>query len=115
MRSGDEHDGWEGEYYQRQLRQISDYNFVQKVFAPGPALVELHPSGKWRESRPFEGEKYDESKYKVVENQWDHEHCYVCDWRIDDDYSYWQNASRIILCDVCHEYIQEKPQADMMK
>jgi hypothetical protein len=102
-RSGDRIDDYSDEYFQNSLQYIEDYVFVNKVFESSPGLVTMNESST--ETKPYAGEEYDESIQKVVPDAWDHEHCYVCGWRIDDGYSYWQNAGGLVLCDECHHYV----------
>ena len=60
----------------------------------------------YREEIEYTGQPYDEAKYELVRDRWDHYHCKVCDFRINAGYTYWENASGMLVCDVCHGYIQ---------
>jgi hypothetical protein len=103
---GGHHGGWEDEYYQRPLRALEDFEFVPKVFVAGPAVSTPVRDGLV-ETEPYVGQGYLPSKQRVVEGAWDHETCYVCEWRIDEGYSYWQNQMGVCVCEVCHDYIAE--------
>ena len=109
MRSGFEGNRWEDEYYQSSLRCVDDFSFVQHTFEPGPALVEkAHGTG--HSETPFSGQAFDPDRYEVVQGAWDHDHCYVCEFRFEGGYTFWQNTRGIIVCDVCHEYVQSTKQ-----
>ena len=55
-------------------------NWVLKQWIPYPALRTI------RYGRPFltkfTGQKYNPKKAEVIENGWDHEHCWFCDQSI---------------------------------
>jgi len=104
MRSGYEHDGWDGEYYQSSLRNIAKFDFQQKTFMPYAGLVSQE--GDLRKTVPYTGQDYDELTHTVVPGRWDHEHCYVCGFRIDEGFTYWENSDGLGVCDVCHDYIE---------
>jgi len=105
MRSGFDGLTWEGEYYTNSLDAIRDFSFVQREFATGPGLVSRSDGSGWKSAAPFTGQAYDASKFDVVDGAWDHDHCYVCEFRLDDGYSYWQNGDGVIVCDTCKDYI----------
>ena len=73
------------------------------LFHPGPGL--------WNEDRTFlklyRGQKYDPTKWKLVEGAWDHEHCTVCGFTIVDGHSFWHTGEGWCLCDACYEYYVE--------
>jgi hypothetical protein len=54
----------------------------------------------WKE---FKGEAFDEAEFTKVEGYWDHEHCSVCWFDIEDGYTFWSNKGGVtLLCDECH-------------
>jgi hypothetical protein len=82
--------------------------FVQRTFSSHAALVAREPVNGHRMSRDYHGEPYDASKFELVEGKWDHEHCSVCWFTINDGHTYWENGNRIkLLCDACYEAFVE--------
>jgi hypothetical protein len=53
---------------------------------------------------PYHGGPYNEEEYELVENLWDHEHCGVCHFSIEEGHSYWEDGEGAILCDACHDH-----------
>ena len=108
MNSGWPADGrnWRDEYYRIGLDQITDRAFVQLTFSPGPALVEKKPPPGHQAWREYIGQAFDPEEFDLVPNLWDHQHCIVCDFTINPGHTYWRNGQDLIVCDVCHEYVE---------
>lgn len=95
----------EDDYYKSKWEQILDKKFAQTVFSPYPALVRKEHVNGHRNWMPYNGGGFDESKYEIVEEMWDHEHCSICDYKIREGNTYWFNKDRIrLLCDECYKY-----------
>ncbi len=104
MKSGDYSASRDTDYYRRAFSEIADRNFVERTFFSHPALVAKEPADGRRMWQDYHGEAYDTSKFDLVEDMWDHEHCSVCWFTIKDGYTYWENGNRIkLLCDACYE------------
>ena len=104
MKSGDFSVSRDGDYYRKQLAEITDRAFVQRTFTAHAALVAKKPVNGNRMWTDYHGQAYDESECDLVEGMWDHDHCQICWFRITDGFTYWENSKRInLLCDVCHE------------
>ena len=104
MKSGDFSISRNDEYYRKSFSEIKDSAFEQCTFFSHGALVSKEPVNGWRMWKEYDGEPYDQTKFDLVEEMWDHEHCSVCYFTIRDDFTYWQNAGRIqLLCDACYE------------
>jgi len=105
MRSGEPISNWDDEYYQTSLRAIEDFEFTNHVFQTGPALVSRPDGSGWKSGKPYRGQPYDPGQADVVEGSWNHDHCYVCGFRLEPGDSFWANRSGLTLCDVCHDYV----------
>jgi hypothetical protein len=104
MKSGDYSVARDNESFCKAFSEIDDRDFVQRTFSSHPALVAKEPVNGHRMWRDYHGESYDASKFDLVEDIWDHEHCAVCFFTITEGYTYWENRNRIkLLCDACHE------------
>jgi hypothetical protein len=104
-RTGQKIDDYSSEYYQSVLQHIVDFKFVNREFALAPALyTQLENGRKWEQYR---GQSYQQDGSQwIVPDDWDHEHCSVCYWRIAPGDSYWENTGHVVLlCDECYEFI----------
>jgi hypothetical protein len=80
---------------------IDDTNFKQFAFNPRPALVNKEGGDCY----PYGGEEYDKARFDVKDEMWEHEHCDICGFSIDANYTYWANNGRVnILCDECYDH-----------
>ena len=108
MKSGDPSIARDTEYYRKAFSEILDRNFVQRTFSSHAALVAREPVNGHRMWQDYHGEPYDASKFELVEGKWDHEHCSICWFTINDGHTYWENGNRIkLLCDACYEAFVE--------
>ena len=112
MRSGQPITNWGDEYYQSSLTAIKNFEFTNHVFQDGPALVSRPDGSGWKSGTPYRGQEFDPAKADVVEGAWDHDHCYVCGWRLESGDSYWANRDGVTLCDVCHDYVAANPKPE---
>jgi hypothetical protein len=104
MKSGDFSVARDDEYHRKEFAQIFDRQFVQQTFASHAALLAKEPVNNHRILQDYHGEPYDASKFDLVEEGWDHEHCSVCFFTVKDGHTYWENGDRIkLLCDACYE------------
>ncbi len=96
---------WGNSYYDDQFEEIeSKETFENKIFHSLPALKSNYSIAGYFKLVPYNGGEYDRSKFKLIEKGWNHEHCWVCQFGIDDDYSFWENKDGKILCDACYEH-----------
>lgn len=53
--------------------------------------------------------KYDAERFKLEKGVWDHEHCKICNDRIDSMTLCWvtESGPYVIICDACHEKLEE--------
>ena len=103
MKSGDFSQSREDDYYRKAFGE-RDRHFVQRTFASGPALVSKEDIDGHRMWTIYDGKPFDASKFELVEGMWDHEHCSICWFRIEDGHTYWENDRRSTLfCDACYE------------
>ena len=77
------------------------------VFSKKPALVSIKATDGWIEELPYHEQDYDHSKYKLVEDVWDHEHCNICRNHIDEGDKYWVNKKNQYLCVECYKTNKE--------
>ena len=99
----------DGAVSDQRFAEISDFNFVRKVFRSVPSLRTRKPINGYYMTKPYRGESYDESQYELIAGDWDHEHCGFCSVKISDGCAYWANADEvIILCATCHEHYEER-------
>ena len=85
------------------LQYIEDWNFESTVFIKKSALVSIEASGGWIEELPYHGQDYEHSKYKLIEDAWDHEHCDICKKYITEGDKYWLNHKNQYLCVGCYK------------
>src|SRR5947209_2231908 len=86
-------------------RKARQHRYTKKRFTPGPALVSLQPNeAGFYSSCPYHGEPFDSTRFRLVEGDWDHEHCYICFERIEPGDMWWAAAppQEIGLCLACH-------------
>ena len=83
------------ELQRQQLDECRGRKFVRATFASYPSLRSIEP-GAWDEqnafhvSSPYTGQEYDAEQFEVFDEGWDHEHCHVCNARIEPGDDYWQ-------------------------
>ncbi len=120
MRSGyDNYQGiWGNPFYDNQFAEIDDRVFVRKTYQAADALVSIGPvdpleipkscPARFYEDGtveiPYTGQPFDAGKFKVVKDNWSHEHCCVCQFSIQPGHSFWVNAAGSMLCDECHDH-----------
>ena len=93
------------DYYRKTFDEITDKRFYDCVFHSYAALVSKEPINGQRMWKPYYGGHFDGEIYELIEDMWDHEHCSICSYKIEDGQSYWVNEKRVrILCDECYEY-----------
>ncbi len=106
---------WGNPYYEQEFAEITNRVFGYMVFRKGLALVERMARDGWVHSTPYDGKPYDET-WKLVPDEWDHEHCWVCQYSIGDGDGdgCWVNRENQFLCDACYgHYIHDSgPGAD---
>ncbi len=96
------------EYYKQTWEEIIDKDFAKTVFIPYPALVCKKPVNGHRNFLPYYGGQFDQEKYDLIDDMWDHEHCSVCNYKIKEGDTYWFNKGRIrLLCDECYIYYKK--------
>lgn len=106
-RSGELDQDRNHESYKRTWDEIIDKKFTQTIFHSYPALVCKELVNGQRMWKPYNGEPYDQDKYELVKDMWDHEHCSICGFKILDNHTYWFNERRVrLLCDECHDYYE---------
>jgi len=105
MRSGDS-STMDYNYFSVRLEfdSIDDKEFRQMVFHPLPALVDKI-NRRWR---AYMGGEYDKERFDVVDGMWNHEHCDICNFSVDENYTYWVNRDGNILCDECHDHFVQQ-------
>jgi hypothetical protein len=114
------------EKFEQRLRRLGRRWFVPRCFKPYDALEATLPmeppyrrrryeSGKMRLNAegtvgwwPYRNGPFDASKYRLVADGWDHEHCCVCNADIDAGDLYWASVRRpvIELCQACHARLE---------
>jgi len=112
MRSGyDNYDHfWGNPYYDDNAIPLKGFTFAQYLFSAAPALVALHPKNGSREWHEFTGQLFDPHEWRLEEQRWDHQHCRVCQFSIEEGMTYWSTEDeRGILCDACYEHYLGPP------
>lgn len=58
---------------------------------------------------PYEGQPFDERRFKIAKGGWDHEHCKACSANIEPMTLCWvtESGPYLILCDACHQKLGE--------
>lgn len=104
MRSGESTINRDDDYYRTRFNEINDKHFVRKTFISIPALITRQPVNGHRLWIPFHGDDYDREQFDIVNDTWEHEHCSICFFKIDVDYTYWASKKRSsVLCDECYD------------
>ena len=112
MKSGDFSISRDAPYYRKAFAEIPDRRFEQRSFIPRAALVAKEPVDGWQMRKDYHGEPYDAASFDLVEGMWDHEHCSVCWFRIENGNTYWENNGRVkLLCDACYEVFSKASNA----
>jgi len=89
--------------------------FVRKTFHPYPCITSIElEEGAARVWSPYRGQPYDPSLFGLVEAGWDHEHCDVCNARVEDGDVYWTNdgPNHVDLCTVCYPLVERELRAE---
>ena len=104
-RSGDPTIDRNDGYYRCTWEETINKTFAQILFFPYPSLVHRELVNGHRSWKPYYGGEYDNEKYDLVKDMWDHEHCSICKFKITEGNTYWYNEGRIrLLCDECYDY-----------
>jgi hypothetical protein len=84
--------------------------FIQKTFRPYPCLATPLNEEGGTFYAPYCGQSYDPNVYELIEGAWDHEHCNVCNTRIEDGDTYWTNdgPEHVDLCRSCYPHVQQE-------
>jgi hypothetical protein len=109
MRSGyDNYSGiWGNPYYEDEVpADLDRYEFVHRMFEPGPALVR-EDAGRTSYEK-YAGESYDPAECQLDPTGWDHDHCDICNFCIDPGYTYWETPDGFCLCDACYDHYVRK-------
>ena len=89
----------------RIFKGIKDFNFARKEFHTKPALISLEPIKGYIKYAAYDGQEYDEKKYKIEDGKWDHEHCSLSLKKIRDGDTYYANSNEvIILCEEVYKH-----------
>jgi len=101
---------WGNAYYDDEAKPLLGLQFTQRTFQKTPALVAIHVKNGFREEVPYVGQPFDSHKWKLVASKWDHEHCAVCQFSIEEGMTYWSTEdNRRLLCDACYgHYLKRK-------
>jgi hypothetical protein len=92
----------------QRLDECRGRQYVNKTFASYPSLRSIEPDEEgWYVSAPYMGQDYDPEKFWVCEDDWDHEHCHVCDASIGPGDAYWQSFEDcpLELCLACYQHL----------
>src|SRR5262245_40066827 len=106
-----------------QLDTFRRCTFARRVFTPRPSLWAKRPldhcdlppdpravGKEWHVSKPYTGEPFDPEEYELREGDWDHEHCDVCWFKVEDGTRYWPNvdpdAGQVDLCATCYPRVK---------
>ncbi len=111
MKSGHDHYNgiWGNPYYDNEAISLANLVFEHRVFVKGPALVARKAKDGWTTQKEYKGEPFDDSEWRLVEKGWDHQHCRVCQFSIEEGMTYWiTQDEKFILCDACHEHYSQK-------
>jgi len=57
---------------------------------------------------PYEGQEFDQERFKIEGGAWDHEHCKVCSADIEPMTPCWvtESGPYVILCSPCHDKLE---------
>jgi hypothetical protein len=90
--------------------------FVRKMFHPYPCITAIGPleDGAARVWSPYRGQPHDPSLFELVEAAWDHEHCDVCNARVEGGDAYWTNdgPEHVDLCALCYPLVAVELKAE---
>jgi hypothetical protein len=109
----------EPEISPEQLATFRRCTFDRRVFTPRSSLWakrrldhgDLPPDPRnegqeWHVSKPYSGQPFDPEEYELRDGDWDHEHCDVCWFKVEEGTSYWPNidpdAGQVDLCEGCY-------------
>ena len=91
--------------------------FVHRVFRPRDAWKTREPPDdprKLLKEWAAQGDKFVEDhpeQFELLPGGWDHEHCDVCQARIEDGNGYWPNedesVGQVDLCESCYGRVRE--------
>ena len=64
---------------------------------------------EWVASFSFRGGSFDEAKFELVPGGWDHEHCEICNKRVENGDWYWKSSgpAEIDFCTECFPTIRD--------
>ena len=95
--------------FERVFKGDQGFDFVRKALRKGPALVSLETVAGHIRYTAYDGQPYDEKKYRVEGGKWDHEHCAVSMIKIRDGDDYYVNSyGSLILCQEVYERYREE-------
>ena len=113
----------ESEITPDQLATFRRCTFARRVFASYPSLWAKEPlrsddpppdesvETPWHVSVPYRGQPFDPDESELRNGDWDHEHCDVCGFKVEDGTTYWPNvgpdAGQVDLCEACYPRIME--------
>lgn len=96
---------WGNPYYDDEATPLLGRDFRQRVFTASPALVAVHARNGWRAEEEYKGQEFDPTRWRLVERRWDHQHCRVCQFPIDEGMTFLGTADEMdILCNACYEH-----------
>lgn len=96
----------EPDYRKEWREECRRRHFERRVFESDRSLRAIEPDEQgWYASQPYVGQEYDPRTFHIVEDGWDHEHCYLCYTHIEPGDDYWQSSEPwpLELCLACHE------------
>src|SRR5262245_22092504 len=97
---------------QRSLEECRGRQFTCRTFASYPSLRMIEPDEYGLiVSAPYTGQEYDAEKFWVCDDGWDHEHCHICNARIEPGDTYWQSGDPwpLELCPACYQHLLANP------
>lgn len=104
MRSGyDENYNLAIPYHTDLFEEITDLRFQHHTFKMGPALISEDGT-----IQKYNGEAFDAEYWVLAPEGWTHEHCYICNFAINEQHTYWLNDDDDCLCDSCYEYFVKR-------
>lgn len=94
-------DYWRVAHIAEQVADCAGILWEQKQWHPGPALVQ--PSGTVTQ---YTDRPYDATKYTLVQDAWDHDHCEICFWKLyqtnDAEHNIGYTDGRNWVCTECY-------------
>ena len=104
MKSGDPTLSRNDDYSRGEFVRLRGHPFTQRTFHPQPALLAREPVNGHRLWQNYHGGPFDATQFELVEAMWDHEHCAVCFFSIQDGHTFWSDEGGVtLLCDACHD------------